>query len=461
MPKTPNCMKRTKYDSEDCRRFYLRRMLGSLVLGFSLSATSAHCEENSHDEAAVGTLVGAFEQQDEAPKAAVIAEKKSAVGKSTDAVGQTLKDSAAEKQAVFGSLLTESGLRWWTNRQARLDDKTGLRLSVDYNALIQAASDSLADDYGSAGEFRATARWRVWGRENGNLGFIDFQIRNRHRYTDMPPSKLGGSIGSLWPTTRGFSDSGWEVTHAYFEQYLFNQRLAFRGGQTRIDNMFDVHALRSQRHFFLNSAFSDNPAVAFPSFGPAGAVLLRPIDAVEIMVGVADADSRQLGEAVGSDLQRDNLFAAVELSVRPKLLEQGDSLLKAMYWHTDPSSGGQTPAGDGVSLLAQHQLLNRSTGFLRYSYSSSAATIVSHMISTGIGLHPWIEKRSDYAGVAFAWGRPTRTGLRDQYVLEAFYRLQITPELELTPDIQLIIHPSLNSQQDVIGVFGARARLNF
>ena len=249
-------------------------MLG-LVSGLALFGFVNGAEELEAIKGVDTTALEGVSDQVEEDGEPIAEDKEDRVGKSADAIGQTLEESVAEKPSVFGSLLTERGRLWWTEGQAKMYERLGLRLSVDYNSLVQGATESIGEDYGSAGEFRTTARLRVWGRKSGNLGLVDFQIRNRHRYSEIPPSRLGDLIGSLWPTTRGFNDSGWGVTHAYFEQYLFDKRLALRGGQTRVDNMLDVHALRSHRHFFLNTAFSDNPAVAFPSFGLAGAIRLQ------------------------------------------------------------------------------------------------------------------------------------------------------------------------------------------
>ena len=64
-------------------------------------------------------------------------------------------------------------------------------------------------------------------------------------------------------------------------------------------------------------------------------------------------------------------------------------------------------------------------------------------------------------GFAFAWGRPSVGRLRDQYVTELFFRLQVTLEFQLTPDLQFIVFPSQNPRDDFIAVFGMRARLAF
>ena len=41
------------------------------------------------------------------------------------------------------------------------------------------------------------------------------------------------------------------------------------------------------------------------------------------------------------------------------------------------------------------------------------------------------------------------------------YRLQVTRELAITPDVQLLINPALNPEKNAIWVFGLRGRLAF
>ena len=46
----------------------------------------------------------------------------------------------------------------------------------------------------------------------------------------------------------------------------------------------------------------------------------------------------------------------------------------------------------------------------------------------------------------------------ERYV-ETFYRLQLSDELALTPDVQLLLEPALNPQESTVVVFGLRLRL--
>jgi len=61
------------------------------------------------------------------------------------------------------------------------------------------------------------------------------------------------------------------------------------------------------------------------------------------------------------------------------------------------------------------------------------------------------------------WNRPSDTAvgpdLDDQYTMEAFYRIQLTRRFAITPDVQLIVDPALNPEEDNIWFVGLRARL--
>ena len=50
-------------------------------------------------------------------------------------------------------------------------------------------------------------------------------------------------------------------------------------------------------------------------------------------------------------------------------------------------------------------------------------------------------------------------GLDDQYSFEVFYRFQLTEQLAITPDIQYLVDPALNPDEDKLWVVGLRARL--
>lgn len=61
------------------------------------------------------------------------------------------------------------------------------------------------------------------------------------------------------------------------------------------------------------------------------------------------------------------------------------------------------------------------------------------------------------------WGEPNEDtfgpGLRDQYTAELFYRWQLSLQIAVTPDLQWLLNPALNPEEDHIWILGLRARL--
>ena len=72
--------------------------------------------------------------------------------------------------------------------------------------------------------------------------------------------------------------------------------------------------------------------------------------------------------------------------------------------------------------------------------------------------------RSDQLGVGLGWARPNDEvygPANDQYTVEVYYRLKLLQNLDVTPDLQVLVDPVQNPDQAVIAVFGLRARVKF
>ncbi len=67
----------------------------------------------------------------------------------------------------------------------------------------------------------------------------------------------------------------------------------------------------------------------------------------------------------------------------------------------------------------------------------------------------------DWLAVGFGWVDPTAPNTNDEYVAETFYRLQLTPFIQVTPAAMLVMNPSKNPDSNTEGVFTLRARAVF
>ena len=90
----------------------------------------------------------------------------------------------------------------------------------------------------------------------------------------------------------------------------------------------------------------------------------------------------------------------------------------------------------------------------------SEGWLIDRNLAGGFGWRPF-QDYSDLFGFGLGWARPTSPLLDDQYLFEVFYRYQLTPNLAITPDVQLIVNPALNPSVTNLWVFSLRARLTF
>jgi porin len=101
--------------------------------------------------------------------------------------------------------------------------------------------------------------------------------------------------------------------------------------------------------------------------------------------------------------------------------------------------------------------------FLRGGYAKDGGTLLQKSLSTGLAYH-WGTNNSLF-GLGFNWGQPNEDtfgpGLDNQFAIEIFSRMQVMEKFQLTPDIQYIRNPALNTEADSSWVFGLRARVYF
>ncbi len=248
----------------------------------------------------------------------------------------------------------------------------------------------------------------------------------------------------------------------------------------------DAYPFFDDNRQFLNLAFSTNSTIASPLRG-FGAVLAGfPGNGnLYLTGGMFTANSSDTGSTIGDFFSRNEHFyffeagetsfarAGVPINARGPL---DSNNVHVTFWYRDAlASRGPgdllrpSPEAYGVAGSANYRAGEDLMWFLRAGIGTGS-NFGTGAIAGGIGWRP-PNSRGDLGGIALGWTNPhppipstipipiPLPQLRSQFTGEAFYRIQMTPNVAFTPDYQLLYHPSLSPRQTTLSVFSFRARV--
>jgi porin len=339
--------------------------------------------------------------------------------------------------------------------------KIGLQATLNYDLLGQRLADGEGNNGASSGELSLTVRWLLAGQKYNRPFYLSFRLRNRHAYTSISPAALGLSNGLFWKTVDGFTDAGFQVPSLYLRQELADGRLILRYGQYGIDNFFDNHGLRSAKRFFLNQMFSNNPSVAFPNYGAGFDVQWLDTSNWDLSFGgsnIQNTENTRM-EKVSFSLDSSALFYALQGGYTFEAIGERDTRVQLMLWGNQQNSEVGIPSGKGASLTLEQEGTTATERYVaRIAVSEGDAVTVDRLLMLGYGREI---RKYDHYGIGLGMGRSSQESSRWQGVAEIYYRWQVTKELMVTPDLQLIIGRTADQDDNIQIVAGIRGGFTF
>ena len=201
-----------------------------------------------------------------------------------------------------------------------------------------------------------------------------------------------------------------------------------------------------------------------PDYGLGGFVRYRPIPKVRISLGVHDANADV--EESGFDTYDGELFKTVEIAydtgLEPRVPGRPPAgHVQLSYWHQDERDDAGVDDGWGVAISAV-QRFGRVTPFARLGYADVTAagpTPVKYMANIGMALDEIFGQARDRVAVGYTWSDPANRSLDEQHTIDAYYRVQVTPEIQFGPTLHNVWDPVSNPENDTVVVWGMRARV--
>lgn len=429
-------------------RIWCHSLLG---LVFMLVSVSARAQSAQDDQPTLATL------SDQANSAVgPVEDNFPRFGGPTSVAGQLAEDAITTPEYRFQGL--QDRFAFWYEFKDRLNENRNLQLSIDESMFYQVATASLGESDAASGLVRVYGKWEPFRGRAQNRGMLVFKGENRHRMTAITPFSLGFESGSIVPTGTFFSEFNFGVTNLFWKQYWFDDQLAVAVGKIDVTDFVDPYALMNPLTHFINLSFSTNPTIAVPNQGLGAAMGGMLTSNVYFQAGFSDANGQATRAGFDTFFDDSEFFSYAELGLTSAQDRIYLDNVHVTMWNTDARESAGTPSAWGVAFTAQKFVEDRFLPFFRFGYSDGDAALMQTTFSTGLGIQ---RENRDVFGLGVSWGSPANGMLRDQFTSECFYRFQLTEFLAVTPDAQLIVDPSLNTNTDVIGYFGVRLRAAF
>ena len=203
--------------------------------------------------------------------------------------------------------------------------------------------------------------------------------------------------------------------------------------------------------------------MALPDAGLGIAGAVYPTEATYIAAGIHDANGKRTTAGFNTFSGEGEYFTAVELGWFPNEGEANEGMYHITFWNIDARQNAGRPSDRGIALTLEQQVgcNGNLVPFLRYANAHRGLNSIRQNLTIGVGIEDVFGQNDDVIGIAASWQDPSNGTLRDQYVVETFYRFYITPHAHLTPDVQVVIDPTNAPTKDAVTVFGLRLRTLF
>jgi porin len=340
---------------------------------------------------------------------------------------------------------------------------------------------------------------RVVGLEGGRF-FLEFLHVNAER---------GGSLDA--GDFQGYSniENEWDLTNLFevwYEQRLWDDRLRLKIGKVDANTEFDYLDAAVD---FANSSAGYSPTIfVFPSYpDPATSVnvFVTPVETDRCALtigygfydGAAGVDGVRTGQRGPSSFFHDDVsddyFNIAEAALTWDTLGDafGGRLALGGWWHTGEFArfdGGEENGTGGVYLTFEQRLTapggpEGDRGwyiFANYGHADAEVSEIETHVGIGlVGRGLWARRPVDAFGVYLTYADLSREAVdlefepeeegelpphlfvRDEFVVDVYYRVQLTPAVFVQPDLQYIANPSGDDAVDDALAAGIRVGLTF
>jgi carbohydrate-selective porin OprB len=365
----------------------------------------------------------------------------------------------------------------WFGRKQQWRKDHRLAIGGSYGMLWQRYSQSLIGEKNSVGgKFTLNVGYELFRRRQPDAVWFELVVEDRRPLgTELPPVLGGAAAGSISLTTTSWGEFDLGITQAYLRSNMFGNRFQYAVGKIFAPNFFHAYPFFDDNRQYFNQATATLAPVPLRGFGGVAAVYPIEDSRFYIKSGMYTLNSDDTGFTANDFFTKAEHFYHLDLGFSDvawsslPIQARGPMDVNNVHvsgWYRNAQQDG-TPEAVGIAANANYVVGNDYMVFLRGGWGNGS--LFDGFAATGFGWRP-PSAPADLFGAGLGWAHPASLvtsvvpgldTLRDQYTWEVFYRFSVTPNLAVTPDVQLIVHPSLTPAESTLWAFGLRARVTF
>jgi len=349
------------------------------------------------------------------------------------------------------------GAKYWLSNH-------GLRYSLQQTFTYAGMSDAMQGNSNLGNyNFHLPLKWTVFEARNaGTAGWLSAEISYQTAIGNSGPTQTPQTnLGTLTnPTDFWLTQSGFRVPELAWQQSFGAGHFVVLAGVIDQGNYLDTNAYANNaRGQFLNSALVNSMVLPLPAFNYGFNLQWQPSNEWYTVLGYSVGNAGP-GQSPDTNFNWESWSLEWEIGYAPSdVLGLGPGV-----YRVQPFVARNGPVEGGLCFNLQQQLGKSSPfgWFGRFgsggSHASGAFSVeggAKAQIGTGFVLQAplqyagWVPQlNNDLLGAGFVWSQPSATTKtvyhENEYVLETFYTLQLSPLSQLQPDLQIVWNPAFS-----------------
>ena len=364
-----------------------------------------------------------------------------------------LFEPAGDREGYLSFGVIDSFFSSYSDWKTGLSEKTGFGYLIE-NRLIMQWGDG-TDVYDN--ELNLIAR-QGFLRDTGG----DLSVNIWGQFANSLGTTTGGDfqsdLGILSPLNGGNSgpNRANQILQMLAIEYVgADERWRMQAGKLALRTLVNLNRYaHGDSEMFFSPMLGNNPVVPYTALLGLGVFGQYQTEKWSLS-GLVRAPDTELG--LSTDAWSDgNRGYLVEAAWTPTFDRLGDGIYR-LTWSLDEAQSA-LPRMETWSLSFDQDFGDRIGGFFRYAEADTTFRDFERRAAVGFQVKKPLNFKYDRLGVGAWWGKPTDSSLNEEAGLEIFYRAQVTPYLQITPNVQYVDDPALSDASKEV-IFGLRLRL--